>query len=387
MKTSACVLKMGVVGLVCGLLGCSNESAGEGARPALLVTTADFANGTAGFGVLWTDGTVTMDETPSPDIDSIPFVQGGQSFLLQRNLNNVNLLDAENPLEIAASWSANAVGETGNANPQAIVSLSDDQTQMGVVRLYKNSLLKLDIPNKALLGEIDLSALLADGDTDGSVDASSAIRVNDRVFVALGRYFIDSMYTTVFPGASVLAVYDLSGNLIDTDEAAPGVQGVTLASRNPQFSMGYDDVTGRIFVVTHGDYRMLDGGIEAIDLTNLQSMGSIVTEMDLGGEIQDFKYVDRTHAFIVVGDYQNGKVVEWNPYTGAIGRTWVDASASSIAVGHNTLYVAINQAGGNGIKTFDLTTGDETTQTSPASIESRVIPFGTLPIYGMAALQ
>lgn len=344
----------------------------------LLVTTSDYVTGGLGTTDLGLAAAMLAPGTAA-DQDTTPHRLGCGAALLEHGLGNVRIQDRASPLTTLRTINVNPAGMAFPyaSNPAAIVSLSD--TRAYVVRLGVSSLAVID-PTRdgaaGLVGEVDLSALAATGDTD-SVDATDAILVGDRVFVALGRYAFDAMFAVSFPEGSVLAVVDPAADtLVDADTTTAGMQGIALTGDNPRAGLYHDAVHGQLLVGDTGAYAMLDGGVEAVDLTTLRTTGFLLTETELGADLDFFVASDATHAFVVAG----GVLRAWNPETRTLGATLVASDVSAIGLAGDTLYVAARMGASAGIRAFRASDGIETT---PAS---GPVGLGALPVYGLVAV-
>jgi len=154
------------------------------------------------------------------------------------------------------------------------------------------------------------------------------------------------------------------------------MQGIALTGNNPRAGLHHDVEHGRLLVGTTGAYGALDGGVEAIDLTTLRSTGFLITEADLGGDLDFVVASDASHAFVVAA----GVLRAWNPETRVLGATLVASDVSAVLISGDTLYVAARMGASAGIRAFRVLDSVETT---PAS---GPLAVGALPVYGMAAI-
>ncbi len=346
----------------------------------LLVTTSDYVTGGLGTVDLGLAAATVMPGMAA-DQDTAPARLGCGGVLLEHGTGNVRIQDPASPFVTLRTINVNPAGMDFPyaSNPAAVVTLSD--TRAYVVRLGVSSLAVIDPTRDGAAGlvrAVDLSPLAATGDTD-SVDATDAVRVGERVLVALGRYTFATVppYAQTFPEGSVLAVVDVATDtLVDADTTTAGMQGVALTGDNPRAGLYHDATSNRLLVGDTGAYMMLDGGIESVDLTTLRSTGFVLTEAELGGDLDAFVGADATHAFVVAG----GVLRAWNPMTDALGATLVASDVTAILLDQGTLFVAARMGASAGIRAFRASDGVEVT---PAS---GPVAVGSLPVYGLAAI-
>jgi hypothetical protein len=200
---------------------------------------------------------------------------------------------------------------TGNgSNPQDIAFVSP--TKAYVSRYGSADLLVVNPsdPQGLPMSTISLAAF---ADSDGLPEMARMIRIGRHLFVACQR-----LTNFVPSNPSVVAVVDTENDqVVDVDPAAPGVQGIVLAARNPVTTFEYDRARGRLLVGCAGSFGALDGGIERIDPYGLASEGVLASETTLGGDLLDIVWHTATHAYALVSDGSVNRLVAWNPETGA----------------------------------------------------------------------
>ncbi|MCD4690560.1 hypothetical protein K8S17_03785 [bacterium] len=287
--------------------------------------------------------------------DAIARVYDGLVYVVNRlYADNVQVLD---PSQGFATIRQFSVGP--GSNPMDIAILSP--TRAYVSRYETPWLLEIDPSTGAIADSIDLSVF---ADADGLPEAAAMAIVDDLLFVAIQRIDRDYYWLPVAP--SWLAVIDTQTNtLIDVDPVEPGIQGVMLTSTNPytDILVGEDGIT--LYVGESGRWDLLDGGIEAVDTSSLTALGHVITEVELGGELQDFALplAGRAHAaisvaspgwesFCVAFDWEAGELLEtvWRP------GEW---SVPDIEVHEGTLqlFVADGTYAAPGVRVFDALTG------------------------------
>jgi len=310
------------------------------------------------------------------DGDAVPVATGCDAMVLQRSLGWVQTMVPGTPLVTRTAIDLAPLGGTTphRENPTDVVEV--DAAHAYVVQSALSELAIIDPFRGALTGAVDLAPLAVVGDTD-SVDATHGLRVGDRAFVALGRYYVNADATAiVFPEGSVLAVVDTTTDtLVDVDPATPGMQGIALTGLNPRVGLRWDAAHDRLLVGTVGASSG-ECGIEAIDVGTLRSTGVILDGATIGGDLEDFVVYDATRGYLRVST----AIRAWNPETGTIGATLVPFDAAAMILAGDHLFVAATTGPYSGIRSFDARDGHET---SPP-----ILPFSgsAYPVYGMAAV-
>jgi hypothetical protein len=284
---------------------------------------------------------------------------GGLIYVVNRLYqDNIQVLD---PAQGFATIRQFSVGP--GSNPQDIVFASP--TRAYVSRYEETLLYEVDPTTGDVTDTIDLSAF---ADADGIPEMGQMAIWGDRLFVAIQRLDRDYFWLPTPP--SYLAVIDTSTNLlVDADPATPGVQGITLARTNPSTEILEDSDAGVLYVGEAGKWGVLDGGIEAIDPATLGSLGLVTTELELGGEINDFTLdVDgRAHAvvsvsspsweaFAIAFDWETGAKIEdvWRP--GGFNVTDVEVHS-----GARELFLSDRTYESPGVRVFEALDGSQLT--------------------------
>ncbi len=355
-----------------GVPSCTEDDLGH----LLVVTTAaDFSR--AGLGVLTlSDLTTVAGAEDLPDTDSAPASAFCQGYVLSRGAGEAMVMDASDPTMVARTIDVDPAGSMGPyaSNPQTIVAAGPNEAY--VVAQAQNAVTIIDPQMGAVIGEIDLSGYLKSGDMDGVVDASDAIIVGERLYVALGNYFFDASFAIHFQG-SELAVIDLSTRMpVDMDDTVDGLQGIDLAGENPWRGLQHDAATDILYVGTTGDNFAIDGQIEAVDLGAATTMGVVVSESDLSAEINGFSVVSPSRVLVLAGT----DLVSLNPAEDTITPVTVASEIDGLYVHRGTVWAWARGGSSPGLASFDAVTGDETT---PAAGR---FTFGDLPVLGVVAV-
>lgn len=285
-------------------------AAARAAQSRAFALGSDFATGSLSVVDLATR-TVSADVEPIHS-DAMARWHGGALHVVNRFLaDNVQRVTP------AAGWSTALQYSVGNGtNPQDLVFAS--ATRAYVSRYGAASVLVVNPQTGAAAGPAVSLAPLADG--DGLPEMARMFRVDGRLFVACQRL---TNFTPSNP--SMVAVIDVAADtLVDADPGTPGVQGIALSLRNPVTAFVFDRENGRLLLGCAGAYGVLDGGVEAIDPAGLMSLGVLIGEAALGGDVSDIALRDASHAYALVTT-ANNHLASWSPVTGAVLDTVLSA--------------------------------------------------------------
>jgi hypothetical protein len=195
------------------------------------------------------------------------------------------------------------------SNPQDITFLSN--TKAYVPRYGSASLLTVNPSNVNGIPQTSIS-LAGFADSDGLPEMAHSVRIGHYVFVSCQR-----LTNFAASNPSVVVVIDTdTDQLVDVDSGTPGVQGIPLTLRNPVTSFVYDKARNWLLIGCAGNFGAMDGGVEAIDAYALTNQGVLITEAELGGDLNDIVWDTASHAYALVGDGSVNKLVVWNPTTG-----------------------------------------------------------------------
>ena len=248
--------------------------------------------------------TVSLD-VASIHNDAVARWFGGLLHVVNRfGGDNIQVIDP------AANYATVRQISTGNgSNPQDIAFVSP--TKAYVSRYGSSDLLILNPSHPLGLPQSSIS-LAAFADGDGLPEMARMIRIGRYLFVACQRLtgFVPS-------NPSMVVVVDTQTDLVvDVDPVTPGVQAITLATRNPVTSFDYDRGQGRLLIGCGGNFGVLDGAVEAVDPVAFASLGVVTTEAELGGDLNDVIWHTATHAYALVGTGTVNRLVTWNPTNG-----------------------------------------------------------------------
>jgi hypothetical protein len=344
----------------------------------MLVTTSDYVTGRVGTYDTRT-GDVAMAAELAMDPDTIPDRAAGRSLLLERANGSVLVQDTTDPLRTVGTIDVDPAGAAGPyaSNPVRVLATDEGGTKAYVVLSTGNEVSIVDLTaegDAVPMGTIDLSALISEDDEDGWVDGTDALVIGDRLYVGLGRYWFDDAFEQHFAGSLLAVVDTTTDTLVDVDPVADGVQGIALEGNNPWRGMTYDATANRIYVGSAGGSFALDGGIEIIDVAAGASAGFLVTEEQLGGELNGFGFVDPATLAVLIGMELSMVDMTTDPPSVRVLRGSVDGM---VLDGH-CLFSASRGEEDEGLRVHDVRDDSDIT---PGGTAIRV---GELPIYGMA---
>ena len=263
------------------------------------------------------------------DQDSLVDARDGHGFLLRRTAGEVQVLNPAQPWLV--EHTVDVAPEAGAANPWAVVVPAGNKAY--VVRYGQNSLSIIDPAAGTLLGEIDLSAYVTDG--DGLVDAFAGVfdPSTGRAYIGLQRVNQldfgsppDYVHTCNDSHPAIVAIDTSDDSIVDINGAEPG-EALEIASYNP-WRMLWDDASGRIILLSVGCAVTDDGGtstrarrgVEAVNPTTAASQWLWTTDgLDRPG---DLIWVSGTEAIVGLDDASFMRTWRaWDPSTSQLGAT------------------------------------------------------------------
>ncbi|MFC1526892.1 FlgD immunoglobulin-like domain containing protein [Candidatus Latescibacterota bacterium] len=292
----------------------------------------------------------------------------GKVYVIERlPRDNIVVYDAGDPGTLERQFSV------GNGtNPQDIAVVSPERAY--VTRYEVPTVLIVNPTTGDSLGHVDLSAF---ADADGIPEMGEMVVIGTRLYVSVQRLDRSGFPWTTVDVSYLVIVDAASGQIVDADPEADGIQGIRLAAANPNSLIR---VGGRIAVSGAATLGDVAGGIEIVDPAGGQSTGLVVTEEALGGDITHLSLASATKGYAIVSDadYVNS-VVPVDLATGAVGQPLTGLSGGylqSTAVDGDRLYVAergtYTDPGMAGLMVFDTTTDQ---------LVAGPIPTGLPPAY------
>jgi DNA-binding beta-propeller fold protein YncE len=325
-----------------------------GSNLAYVITT-DFSTG--GLSVIDLDTRQVTANVATVHSDATLRLHNGLIYVINRfGQDNIQIIDPGKHYATLRQFS------TGNgSNPQDIAFAT---ALKAYVSRYGSADLLIVHPSSGFpLGTISLASF---ADNDGLPEMARMALIGSYLFVACQR-----LTSFAASNPSVVAVIDVrTDTIVDVDPATAGVQGIALTGRNPVTDFVYDAATHSLLIGCAGAFGALDGGIERIDVLTFQSLGFVVTEAALGGDIGDIAWNGPDHSYAVISDASfNASVVAWSATTGALvgsGPVYAPGGFSlpDIAVNdRGELYVCDNTFTAPGVRVFR--TGADTPLAGP----------------------
>jgi len=197
-------------------------------------------------------------------------------------------------------------------NPQDIAVVGPERAY--VSRYEVPTVLIVNPSTGDSLGHVDLSAF---ADEDGVPEMGEMVLMEGRLYVAVQRLDRSGFPWNPVDDSYLVVVDAATGELIDVDASAAGVQGIRLAAPNPNSLAIVGD---RIAVGETAAFGDVAGGIELIDPVSGLSTGLVVSEADLGGDITHLSVASAHKGYAIVSDanYVNS-VRPVDLVTGAVG--------------------------------------------------------------------
>ncbi len=320
------------------------------AQSDLFVITTDFSTGSTAF--LAANAAEAEVNLLGIHSDAVGHYHDGRVYIVNRlGQDNILVLDA---MDLRAPLTQFSVGN--GANPHDIEIVAPDKAY--VTRYETTSLLIVNPQDGAELGEIDLSAF---ADADGLPEVSQIVRVGDRLYLSCQRLDRNGGWGPV--DVSYLIVVDLATDtLVDVDSDAEGVQGIALSVANPNSMAVVGEQIAVGVVVNFGDRA---GGVEIVDTATNRSLGLVVSEEGLGGDITSMVLVDQNRGYAVVADENFANSVRpFDLSSGTVGAPLENISGGfipSLAVDGDRLIVAdrgsFSDPTSAGLKFYDAATG------------------------------
>ncbi len=249
----------------------------------------------------------------------------------------------------------------GGRNPQDIAF---DSAGDAYVSCYDEAvLLHVDVTDGTILDTFDTSMF---ADADGLPETAWMIAHGDRLYIASQKLDRNNWYAPTGPGD--LLVFDMEAEAwVDMDPGEAGIQPIVLTGADPYTrieAVESDDGGWNLRVGCVGFYGMNDGGIEDVDPIAGVSLGYVVTEQELGGDISAFTSTgDDLHILISDASFITS-LRRFDPASGAVtvldtGNGYVHADLAWD--GDFQLYLADRTVGASGLRVFDSNSGAELT--------------------------
>ncbi len=362
MLTSASHSPTHHVTMLLAVIVCAGIPAAQASRPLLpdfpdddylLVLTSEIDYTAGNFDL------ISMDPPWESDLnqgglhsDTVARFYDGLVYVIERyGADNIRVIDPQDGFATTLQFSVGM-----GSNPQDICFV--DEHRAFVTRHLSAELWEVDPATGEHTDSIDLSPL---ADSDGIPEMHSMAIHGERLYVTLQR--LDAAWLPVPP--SYLAVIDLATNaLVDMDPEMPGMQGIPLTGTNPRCLITREPLTGCFLIGTAGADGVLDGGLERFDPRTEESLGFVVTEAALGGDLNAWGSADGITGYaiamtpfpdsftsLLAFDFASGAILGTlsDPQTYAHTHIFVDAPRQQVFVTDRTYE-------NPGIRVFDAQT-------------------------------
>jgi hypothetical protein len=240
----------------------------------------------------------TADMASSVDLmhfsgDAVVGAFEGSAYILDRTLATLTRVSGGAFSDECADYQV-SVGAGSNPYGMAF----RDANKAYVVRFGSDSVLIINPSTGAPLGYVNLEEYEASVHADSlenTCGMSCGLVAGSRFFVACQRL------EAWMPGDTSLLVVINTAN--DSIEKA-----IRLRLRNPQDIKLFN---GKIYLASAGNYGVRDGGIEAINLTSLESEGVIISDQDAGGDLSRLVIVNADKGYAAVDMANDDFTVYW----------------------------------------------------------------------------
>jgi hypothetical protein len=311
--------------------------------------------------------------TVSGDLATIPGdptgrYHDGKVYIVGRGgASLIQIYDPESGFALVREFSIGA-----GRNPQDIAF---DSAGEAYVSCYDEAvLLRVDVTDGTILDTFDTSMF---ADADGLPETAWMLASGDLLYIASQKLDRNNWYAPTGPGD--LLVFDMAAEAwVDMDAGAAGIQPIVLTGADPYTrieTVESGEGAGNLRVGCVGFYGINDGGIEDVDPVAGVSLGFVVTEQELGGDISAFTNTgDDLHILISDASFITS-LRRFDPASGAV--TVLDTGSGYVHAdlawdGDFQLYLADRTVGAAGLRVFDTFSGAELT-TGP--LDTGLPPF------------
>ena len=326
-------------------------SAKGNASSDLLIVTSDYSTGNTVF--LPADSETAEINVLPIHSDAVGHYQDGNIYIVNRlGQDNILVLKPENPSLPILQFSV------GNGtNPHDIEIINPEKAY---VTLYERpELLVVNPINGVEIKRIDLSIF---ADSDGLPEVSQIVSVDEIAYLSCQR--LDRSTDWGPKDTSYIILVDkYSDELIDTNQALNGVQGITLSVSNPNRMI---NVGRKLIVSGSAHFGDRNGGIDIIDLDTQLSLGIAIDEAALGGDLNAIAMLDESRGYAVVSDENfKNSILPFDLSSKTVGEAISGLSGGYIAdivIEDGRLIVAdqgsFSDPKSVGLKVFDAESGD-----------------------------
>lgn len=274
--------------------------------------------------------------------DAVASYQLGHVIVLNRDLNNVTILDPSDDFSIRGQYAT-------RPNPQAFAAAGTDKAY---ITSYEENIIDIVSPfTGEVLGEIDVSEY---ADNDSTAEVAGAVVVEERLFVAVQRLDRSAFYAPT--DVSYLLVIDMATDAVS--------EVITLQNTNP-VDLRYDAGRKKLLVAEVSAFGDTEGGIEIIDPFTLASEGNLITEEQVKADLSTYA-VDSTGNILFIGSDElwNTTINRWDAVdayaeivTSSVGWKFFCGAAND----RGEFWVCDRSDGAPGVRIFSFAEGAELT--------------------------
>lgn len=369
-----------------------NGDAGLGPSPGvLLVGGTDYTSTTQVVALNPATGTILGNAT-YPDGDAVPAASGGVGFVLERTLGALDVLTSTGT--VARRVLLRTADGGAGTNPHDVVLVPGSVPRKAYVSLYDASAIAVvDIDAGSVTKTIDLSAYMASGDTDGSVEVDSGLYdgATGRAYFSLERIDLNTArvapYQLACPAAKALVVGidPATDTLVDLNGSDAGTGyslGLVSHSR-----MAQDPGSGKALLLAEGCFQKADGGstrvlhgVESLDLaTGVAATLLAPTSQDFLGDLQ----ITGAGA-TVIESFDALYVASWHAFgvsSSSLGQAYSCVPDQAVAASQGRLLGATTDGARISVVAYDLATQ------SGATVAANIVGATTTAVAGLALVK
>ena len=330
---------VGILILFLSIIGCSEDNEGGNkvivnASAVVATAASDYSSGA--HSVITYNKPRTASNNLVPTVSDISIVAHGNYFyrIGRHELDTITKFSIDAPATPICQFTT----MDSNDNMEGIVS-SNPQTILFVNNkkgyLIRRGSKRAWIINPSAttqaefkIGELDLSAYVANNDTDGDPEMAGGIIVGNKLFILLQR---TNGYKLL--GSSYIAVFDTTtDNEIETNQGSDGLTGIELMIQIPSDIFSYGN---KLFIASAGRYGREEAvsGLQIVDAETYISDETLITN-DI---ITQVVIVNETKGYYIKYGYKDCAIIPFNPTTKEIGNalSGIGNDLRCLAVDHN----------------------------------------------------
>ncbi|MFH0919911.1 MAG: hypothetical protein V1913_06065 [Fibrobacterota bacterium] len=264
------------------LAGCSKEKptqAVQQAGSAIAVVTTNSQNTEGNISMYRSATGITDNNLMTLGGDGVAFSYDSNLYLIDRTLATLRKIRGSVVDSQHVDYEIN-VGAA--SNPQAIAFASPQKGYL--TRLSALNLLIINPATGDSIGALSFAGYV-NASTGPFPMMASAVISNGKLYVACQRLSA----SWGFGDSSLVVIVNTANDFIE--------KAVSLYNYNPADMKAVD---GKLYVACSGDWSLMDGGIERIDLATGVNEGMIMSEAAMAGTLSSIEIVSASKAYIMV---------------------------------------------------------------------------------------